>query len=48
MVVEDRFAKVEDGGFGDAAIWVVVVGVDMLNIVRGIGGRAHVDEKAEG
>lgn len=46
MVVLDRVAEVEDGGFGDEAIDVAIVErVDVLGVTGGIGGGAHVRAK---
>ena len=48
VVVDDGLAEVEDGGFGDIAIYVVVVGsVEMYGVVEGIRSRAHVGVKNE-
>lgn len=48
MVVEDWFAEVEDGGFGNDAVRGVVVGsVDVFGAVRGIDSRTHICEKMD-
>lgn len=46
MVVEDGIAEVEDGGFSDDAVGVVIAGrADVVVVVRGISSGAHIGPK---